>query len=97
MFCDQFGGRARKGPGLPLDINDPQHTGAVGLAHDAFLEPPLEDLNSLHRIAEARVAPVKPVENMEFVWPPRRAGNRIDRRHAAAGMRRQDQTVDIQS
>src|SRR5436189_189858 len=95
MARDYIAEGARVRTGLPLDIDDPQRARAVGLKLQPPPQPALKNLDPLHRIAEAWVAPIKAIENMEFVGSPRRTGDGIDRRHAAAGMRRQDETVDI--
>src|SRR5438094_10448442 len=94
MPRDQVAEGARERAGLPLDIDDPQRARAVGLKLQPPPQPALKNLEPLHRIAEARLAPVKTVENMQFVGSPRRTGDGIDRRHAAAGMRRQDEAAE---
>src|SRR5437588_9542860 len=94
MARDQIAEGARVRTGLPLDIDDPQRARAVGLKLQPPPQPELKRLDPLHWIAEAWVAPIKAVENMEFVGSPRRTGDRIDRRDAAAGMRRQDEAAE---
>src|SRR5438105_1338874 len=94
MTRDQIAEGARVRTGLPLDIDNPQRARAVGLKLQPPPQPALKNLDPLHRIAEARVAPIKAVENMEFVGCPRRTGDGIDCRHAAAGMRRQDEAAE---
>src|SRR5437868_13427197 len=94
MARDQIADGARERAGLPLDIDDPQRARAVGLKLQPPLQQALKNLDPLHRIAEAWVAPIKTVENMEFVGSPRRTGDGIDCRHAAAAMRRQDEPAE---
>src|SRR5437764_132614 len=94
MARDQVAEGARVRTGLPLDIDDPQRARPLGFMLQPLAQPALKNLDPLHRIAEAWVAPIKAVENMEFVGSRRRTGDGIDRRHAAAGMRRQDEAAE---
>ena len=96
MPRDQRRDLARKRAGLPLDIDDAQRARPVGLARQPLAEPGIDDLDPLQRVAGARIAPVQPIEHEKLVGLPARSGDRVDRRHAAARMPRQDEAVDRQ-
>src|SRR5947209_11493797 len=94
MRRHQIAEGARVRTGLPLDIDDPQRARPLGLMLQPLAQPALKNLDPLHWIAEAWVAPIKAVENMQFFGSPGRTGDGIDCRHAAAGMRRQDEATE---
>src|SRR5438477_630186 len=77
MARDQVAEGARVRTGLPLDIDDPQRARPLGFMLQPLAQPALKNLDPLHRIAEAWVAPIKAVENMEFVGRRRRFRRRV--------------------
>src|SRR5205807_2149047 len=90
---DQFRYFARKGTSLLLDIDDAQCALALWLPPQAVAEPTVDDLQPSQWIAAGGVPPIEPVEDVKFVRRPGCLGDNVDRRHAAAGMSRENEPI----
>src|SRR5271168_1357661 len=90
---DQFCHFARKGTRLLLDIDDPKGALALRFPPQAAVEPSLDDLQTPQWVAASGIPSVEPVEDVKFVRWPGCLGDNIDRRHAAAGMSRENEPI----
>src|SRR5215472_13076411 len=90
---DQFRHCARERTGLLLDIDDPKCALALGLPPKPVLKPGVDDLQTSQWITTRGVPAVEPVEDIKLVGWPGCFGNDIDRRHAASGMRSENEAV----
>jgi hypothetical protein len=93
---DQLTEPARERPGLLLDIDDAQRAGTRRFAGEPCRKPCVERVEPAHRIALCRVVAVQSVKDVQFIGRDFRSGDRIDRRHAAAGMCGQHQAVSAE-
>src|SRR5437773_1747518 len=97
MPSDQLSHLAREGTRLLLDIDHPKGALAVRFPPQAVAETTVDDLQPAHWVAARGVPAVEPVEDVKFVRRPGCLGNDVDRRHATAGMSRENEPIHRES
>src|SRR5215510_4117768 len=76
--CDQLRYLAGERTGLLLDIDHPQRSFALRLPCPPLAEPLVDDFETSQRVAPRGIPAIEPIEDVEFVRWPLRAGDSVD-------------------